>query len=226
MPDDFPWPDWQTVIKLDPDKQIADEYLAAIVQKKVDAVVVGGTQGITMENTARLIERIKGFYAGPLVQEISESRAVVPGADGYIIPVALNAADRKWIIGAHLEAIKTYSEIIDWRKVLPVGYIVCNPRAAVAAKTRALPVSAAEAAAYATLAAHIFRMPAVYIEYSGAYGDPDLVRAVRTVAAKAGVRVFYGGGIDSAARLKEMSAIADTVVIGNVLYEERDLKWL
>jgi len=217
LPDNFQWRDWRGVAKLDPEKQLTDEHLAAILQKPLDAVIVGGTQGITMENTSQLIARIRQLdYKGFLVQEISEVHAVVTGVDGYIIPVVLNALDKKWLIGAHLEAIKMYGDIIEWSKVLPVGYIVCNPLSAVAAKTQAVPVTVADAAAYATLAANIMKLPVIYIEYSGIYGDPALVRAVTAKAADA--RVFYGGGIDSAARLNEMSNLVDTVVIGNAFY--------
>lgn len=236
MPDNFRWREWRVVVKLDPEKQITDERLSAILHKQVDAVIVGGTQGITGENTARLIEQVSKLgYKGTLVQEISESHAVFPGADGYIIPVVLNAADREWLVGAHMEAIKKYRDVIDWQRILPVGYIVCNPLSAVGMKTWALPVSAAEVAAYTVLAMRIFSMPAVYIEYSGTYGDPAFVRAAAsavaaavtaTDAAAAGPRVFYGGGLNTAARLQEMSNLADTVVIGNALYEERDLQWL
>lgn len=222
MSDNFCWREWRVVFKLDPDKGVSEERLARILQQNPDAVIVGGTQGITREKTALLTERImKSGYDGTLVQEISELHAVIPGMDGYMIPVVLNAGDRKWLVGAHLEAIKTYGEIIDWQKVLPVGYIVCNQMSAVAVKTRALPVSTADAAAYAALAANIYRLPVVYIEYSGVYGDPELVKAASANAL--GSRLFYGGGIDTAARLDEMSALAHTVVIGNALYEETDL---
>ncbi|TLM99180.1 heptaprenylglyceryl phosphate synthase, partial [bacterium] len=153
MVDNFCWRDWRLIFKLDPDKRITEERLARILHKKPDAIIVGGTQGITRENTARLVELVlQAGYKGPLIQEISESHAVITQVDGYIIPVVLNARDRKWFIGAHLEAVSAYGGLIDWQKVLPVGYIVCNPISAVAAKTQALPVSAADAAAYAAMA--------------------------------------------------------------------------
>jgi putative glycerol-1-phosphate prenyltransferase len=222
MSDNFGWRKWHVVFKLDPDKGVSEERLSRIIQQNPDAVIVGGTQGINGEKTALLADRImKSGFNGTLVQEISELHAVIPGMDGYIIPVVLNAGDRKWLIGAHLEAVKTFGEIIDWEKILPVGYIVCNPLSAVAAKTLAEPVSAADAAAYAALAANIYRLPVVYIEYSGVYGDPEIVKAA--FANAAGARLFYGGGIDTAARRDEMSALAHTVVIGNALYEETDL---
>lgn len=62
----------------------------------------------------------------------------------------------------------------------------------------------------------------IYFEYSGKYGDPTLVRSVDEARKKAGIDgvLVYGGGINTKEKAFEMiTAGADAVVAGNVLYK-------
>ena len=68
------------------------------------------------------------------------------------------------------------------------------------------------------MAEHLFSLPIFYLEYSGQYGDPQIVRVAKELLTN--TRLFYGGGIRSTEQAKEMAAIADTVVVGNVVYDD------
>ena len=72
-------------------------------------------------------------------------------------------------------------------------------------------------AAYTSVADHYFHFPIVYIEYSGTYGDPAIVKAASDVIDQA--ILYYGGGINSSARAAEMARFADTIVVGNAVYD-------
>ena len=56
------------------------------------------------------------------------------------------------------------------------------------------------------------------MEYSGAYGDVEMVKATAEVLTN--TKLFYGGGITSVEQAKEMAAYADTVVVGNIIYDD------
>lgn len=212
------WKGWRLVVKLDPDKKLSDEAFRIICHRNVDAVMVGGTQGITRDNTGELIGLIRRRgYGGPLVQEISSEDVVVPGVDAHLIPVVLNAGEKRWLVDAHLSAIKKYRDLISWDRVLTEGYLVCNTDSAVGRLTGAVDPSVEDAVAYTVLAEEIFRIPLLYIEYSGAFGDPDLVRAVSGARKK--IHLVYGGGIKTPAQLNTVAPLVDTVVVGNVFYE-------
>jgi phosphoglycerol geranylgeranyltransferase len=104
-------------------------------------------------------------------------------------------------------------------KVVPEAYIVLNPDSSVGKVTKAIcDLTPADVAAYTSVADRYLRFPIVYIEYSGIYGDPMVVKAASDALDEA--LLYYGGGIDSAEKAAEMSRYADTIVVGNAVYEK------
>jgi putative glycerol-1-phosphate prenyltransferase len=67
------------------------------------------------------------------------------------------------------------------------------------------------------VAEHLLKLPIFYVEYSGTYGSPDALAAVRQVLNT--TKLWYGGGIREPAQAAEMAALADAIVIGNVVYD-------
>lgn len=215
-----PWWGWRHVTKLDPDKPLTPAALECVLASGTDAVVVGGTQGITQEKVLTLLERLRGAPF-PVALEVSDPSAAVPGAAVYLIPLVLNAGDPTWVGQAQATTLArllpAYSRLIPWERMWPAAYLVQNPASAVGTKTGARPVNREEAAGYGALAGRLWRLPLIYVEYSGCYGDPALVAAVRQ-AAGPGVRVWYGGGIDNAQKACAMAQAAHTLVVGNAAH--------
>lgn len=208
---------WKHVFKLDPDREISDETLERVCLSGTHAVLLGGSTGVTYDNTVELMARIRRFEV-PCVLEVSHPEAIVPGFDVYLIPVVLNAGNPQWITGHHHTAIREWGSVMPWEQIIAEGYIILNPDSAAAALTGALaPVTAQDAEAYARMADKLFRTPVVYMEYSGTFGDMDTVRRARS--ALTGARLFYGGGIDSLEKARLALDAADTIVVGNALYD-------
>jgi putative glycerol-1-phosphate prenyltransferase len=212
------WKQWRHAVKLDPDRPIAQEVLCEIGQTGTDVILIGGTQGITYEKSLRLLSSIREAIPHlPVWQEVSESHAILPEVDGYGIPVVLNAGSTEWLVGRHVQAIARFGSLIPWEKVVVEGYLVLNGDAAVAQVTGAKTgLSPEEAAAYAEAGERLFQMQTLYIEYSGRYGDARTVQAIRRATV---AHLVYGGGIDSYEKAAEMGEWADTIVVGNALYE-------
>lgn len=210
--------DWCHVCKLDPDKPIDDATLEAVCESGTDAIIVGGTLGITYDNTLDLMARIRR-YAVPVVLEVSNLESVVPGFDAYFLPLVLNAGDPDWLLAPHVAGLTEYGAYIHWDEIFAEGYLIVNPDSAAAKLTKARQVTGKEEAkAYARVASRICRLPIFYVEYSGTYGDPELVRACKAGYEEG--KLFYGGGIQNVEQAQEMAAIADVVVIGNIIYED------
>lgn len=208
---------WRHVFKLDPAKPISDGQLERICESGTDAILIGGSDNVTLDNVLDLMARVS-MYALPAVLEVSTIDAVAPGFDYYFIPTVLNSENPQWIKGLHHEAIREYGEIMDWDELIPEGYCILNPDCKAANLTQAnTKLSTADVLAYARMAEHFFRLPIFYLEYSGIYGDPALVKEVKTALSK--TRLFYGGGIDGAEKAAEMAEAAHTIVVGNIIYE-------
>ncbi len=208
---------WQHVFKLDPNKEISDSNLTLVCESGTDAIIVGGTDGVTENNTLDLMARIRRFSV-PCVLEVSNTDCIVPGFDFYFIPMVLNSEKREWIVGLHHEALKNLRGLINFHELVIEGYCILNEECKAAQVTKAnTALNEEEVIAYAHLAEHLLRLPIFYMEYSGIYGDPALVSSVR--AELTNTQLFYGGGIKSVAEALEMGAFTDTIVIGNLIYE-------
>lgn len=209
---------WRHVFKLDPDRALGDKELEAVCRSGTDAILVGGSTGVTYDNTVSLLERIRP-YGLPCALEISDLEAAVPGFDLYMIPMVLNTADTSWILGHHRRAIERFGSLIPWELLLTEGYIVLNGDSSVARLTGAdSSLDAAGAGAYAQIADKLMNLPVVYLEYSGAFGDMEIVREVREVVEHS--QLFYGGGITGATEARQAAALCDTVVVGNIIYSD------
>jgi putative glycerol-1-phosphate prenyltransferase len=213
--------EWRHVFKLDPNKEISDDALEKICESGTDAVIVGGTDGVTFENVLDLMARIRR-YTVPCVCEVSSVDTISPGFDLYFIPTVLNSHDPKWITGLHHEALKEYGELMDWNEIVMEGYCILNENCKAAIQTSAnTNLGHEDVMAFARMAEKMFHLPIFYLEYSGTYGDPELVSEVRKVLEK--TILFYGGGIDSFEKAKEMANLADVIVVGNVIYDQLEV---
>lgn len=213
--------EWRHIFKLDPNKPLDDASLEAVCTSGTDAVVIGGTDGVTFDNTIELLGRVRRFTV-PCVLEVSTMASITPGFDYYFIPTVLNSDDALWFKGLHHKAIKEFGPFLNWDELVVEGYCILNPDSKVAKLTQAkTDLSEEDVLAYAQLAENMFHLPIFYVEYSGTYGNPTLVAALTEHLHN--TRLFYGGGIDNYEKAVEMAKYADTIVVGNSIYDNLKL---
>lgn len=215
----YPWEAWDHILKIDPDKELlAGETFEDVCQTGTDAIEIGGTLGMTEEKMQRVIDACAA-YDVPLYQEPSNPSVVIdsPALDGYLIPTVFNSTDPFWIVGAHKEWVRIENGL-DWDRTTTEAYIVMNPDASVAEYTAAdCDQSPEDVASYARVAEKMFGQEIVYIEYSGTFGDPEIVAAAHDGLDDA--TLFYGGGIRDYDAAYEMGQHADVVVVGDLLHD-------
>jgi phosphoglycerol geranylgeranyltransferase len=215
-----PWAEWDHVLKVDPDKDlVAGETFEDVCRTGTDAIEIGGTTGMTVENMTEVIEAC-AKHDTPLYQEPSNPSVVVDtdALDGYLIPTVFNAGDPFWVTGAHKEWVRIENGM-DWDRTVTEAYIVLNSEASVATYTDAdCDLSADDVGAYAAVAEKLFGQEIIYIEYSGTFGDTEKVAAAHDALDDA--TLFYGGGIHDYDSAYEMGQHADTIVVGDLLHDE------
>lgn len=210
--------DWQHVFKLDPAKVISDEALEQICESGTDAIIVGGTDNVTMENVLDLMSRVRR-YPLPCVLEISNVESVIPGFDRYLVPSVLNTAHSKFQTGQLQEALKAFGHMIQFSELSMEGYVILNPDSKVAQYTEAnTQLSSDDISAYAMMIEQLLNFPVMYIEYSGTFGDVEMLKSAKSQLQN--TRLFYGGGIDDLQKAKTMLSVADTIVVGNIIYTD------
>ena len=64
----------------------------------------------------------------------------------------------------------------------------------------------------------MYRLPVIYIEYSGTYGDIEKVKAAAEILSH--TQLVYGGGITNLEEAQAMATHAHTIVVGNIIYED------
>ncbi len=213
--DNYPWKKWRHITKLDPDKHISQANLKIIVESGTDAIMISGTQNITDKNVSLLISRLKDYKIPKILEPATPEAVMYEHIDYVFVPLVLNSGDLDWIVGKHVGWIK--NDTIKWNKVIPEAYIVLNPESAVAELTKSKTnLTYDDVIAYAQYAEKYLWLPIIYIEYSGAYGNPSMIKKLSESLTEASL--FYGGGIDSKEKATEMKKYADVIVVGNVVY--------
>lgn len=210
------WRKWRHITKLDPDRKISQRDVDKIVTSGTDAIMISGTQKITPAKVKHLISMLEKHDVPKILEPSNPQAVFYEEVDAVFVPSVINAMDTEWIIGKHREWVQHFT--IPWKKIVPEAYIVLNPKSAVGIVTKSkTDLNGEEVAAYAKVAENYFNFPIVYIEYSGTYGDPEVVKAVSRSLKKA--TLFYGGGIKSREQALAMKQYADTIIVGNAVYE-------
>ncbi|WP_163539178.1 heptaprenylglyceryl phosphate synthase [Gracilibacillus sp. YIM 98692] len=207
---------WKHVFKLDPAKDIDDKVLDQLCESGTDAIIVGGTDDVTLDGVLFLLSKIRR-HTVPVIMEISNIESVTPGFDYYFVPMVLNSQSKRWMMDIQHDAVVEYGDIINWDEMLAEGYCIMNEQSKVFQHADCKLPSKKEAIAYARMAEHLFHFPFFYLEYSGTYGDSEMVQSISQELKQ--TKFIYGGGIETKEQAAEMSEYADIIVVGNVIYD-------
>jgi len=206
---------------LDPAKQepkAAAEITKVAYDLGTDAIMVGGSTGVTQENLDLTVKAIKSKVSVPVIYFPSGANAISPYCDAMYFMSMLNSRNLRMVIGEQVAGAPIVKKLN--LETLPMGYIIVAPGMKVGEIGQADPIPRDQpelAVAYA-LAAQYLGMRYVYLEAGS--GAPRAVpeEMISEVRKAIDIPLLVGGGIrdaETASRVK--SAGADVVVTGTVV---------
>jgi phosphoglycerol geranylgeranyltransferase len=211
---------------LDPDKQtprVAGALSAEAAAAGTDAIMVGGSTGVTQDKVDKTVLAIKEASKLPVVLFPASAANLSRHADALYFMSLLNSRETRFIVGEQRAAAPVVKE---WGlETIPMAYLVIEPGMRAGEVGNAALISRKDpldAVRYA-LAAQMLGMKLVYLEAGS--GSPEAVPppVIRAVRGAIDILLVVGGGIRSpeAARAATQAG-ADIVVTGTIVEVARD----
>lgn len=215
---------------IDPDKQGPDECAEianAAYRAGTDAIMVGGSTGISFDNLDRSITSMITRVPIPIIQFPSHSQALSPNADAIYFMSLLNSKDTRYIIGEQMNAAPHLRNMDV--ETISMGYVIVEPGMKVAEMGGAEPLKreALDSAVGYGLAAEFLGMELYYLEAGSGAPEPVPTNMVSAVANKLSIPLIVGGGIRDAEAARSIAAAgADILVTGTVVEESDDVEYV
>jgi phosphoglycerol geranylgeranyltransferase len=211
---------------LDPDKQTAGEagrIAAGAAKSGTDAIMIGGSTGVTQEKVDATILAIKAAAKVPTILFPASAANLSRHADALYFMSLLNSRDPRLIVGEQRRAAPLVKK---WGlETIPMAYLVVEPgmRAGEVGRADPIPRSEPETAVGYALAAQMLGMKLVYLEAGSGAPEPVPASMIRAVRKTLEIPLIVGGGIRTADAAGTVArAGADIVVTGTIVERAKD----
>jgi len=212
---------------IDPAKQApaASGQIARAANKAgSDAIMVGGSTGITQENLDRTVERIKKGCSLPVIYFPSGANAIARHADAIYFMSMLNSRNVKNITGEHWKGAPVIRKL--GVETISMGYVIVEPGMKVGEVGEADLVrrdDISRAVGYG-IATELFGMDLLYLEAGSGAPEPVPERMIKAVRKSIGIPLVVGGGIVSGDKAKAVARAGADIVVTGTLVEDGDFE--
>src|SRR5437867_11050592 len=211
---------------LDPDKHSATEAasLAAEAGRAgTDAIMVGGSTGVTQDKVDGTVLAIKEAVRVPVILFPASAANLSPHADALYFMSLLNSRAPRLIVGEQRLAAPIVKA---WGlETIPMAYLVFEPgmRAGEIGDAELISRKSPTVAVQYALAAQMLGMKLVYLEAGSGSPEPVPAKVIQAVRKAIDIPVVVGGGIRTPEAAKAVAAAgADVVVTGTIVEVARE----
>jgi phosphoglycerol geranylgeranyltransferase len=213
---------------IDPDKQAPEQagvMARAATDGSTDAIMVGGSTGVTKYDFDETIKSIKRETSIPVIIFPTSANALSRFADAIFFMSMLNSQDLRYVMGEQ----KAGAPVVKKMGLEPIslGYIIVEPGMKVGevGSAEVIKKDDNESAIGYALAGQYLGMSMIYLE-AGSGADspvpPSMIAAVKDVLQ---VPLIVGGGIREPEQVRAaVEAGADIIVTGTIVEETSDIE--
>jgi phosphoglycerol geranylgeranyltransferase len=209
---------------LDPDDQtpdIAAKISAEAASAGTDAIMLGGSTGVTQELLDATVIAIKDSTDLPVILFPTEAKAVSLKADAIYFMSLLNSRNPKFLLGEQMKAAALIKK--SGLEPISMGYIIIEPgmRAGMVGEAELVKRDDLKTAIGYSVAGELLGMKLIYLEAGSGAPEPVPPALIRGVSQAIDIPLIVGGGIRSAGQAAEaVKAGADIIVTGTIVEEE------
>ncbi len=211
---------------LDPDKQSAEEAATLAAEAGsagTDAIMVGGSTGVTQDKVDGTVLAIKQAVKVPVILFPASAANLSPHADALFFMSLLNSRDPRLIVGEQRLAAPIVKA---WGlETIPMAYLVIEPgmRAGEVGDAELISRTNPFVAVQYGLAAQMMGMKLLYLEAGSGAPEPVPAKMVRAVREAVDIPVAVGGGIRTPEAAKALArAGADVLITGTIVEVARE----
>lgn len=216
---------------LDPAKQdpaVSGDIAAKAEAAGTDAIMVGGSTGVTQENLDATVEHIKRRCKLPIIYFPSGAHAIACRCDAIYFMSVLNSRNVRNITGEHVKGAPVIKKL--GIEPISMGYVIVEPGMKVGEVGEADLVRRGDLqtiVGYA-LVTEYFGMDLLYLEAGSGAPEPVPSEMISAVRESVTIPIVVGGGIVTPEHAAAVaSAGADIIVTGTLVENgdfERDLR--
>lgn len=206
---------------VDPAKQppgSAAEVAAKASSAGTDAIMVGGSTGVTQDNLDETIDAIKRACDLPVIYFPSTADAIATRCDAIYFMSMLNSRNVRNVTGEQSRGAPVIRKL--GLEPISMGYVIVEPGMKVGEVGEADAVARgdnARAVGYA-LTAEFFGMDLLYLEAGSGAPEPVPSEMIRAVRSATDITIVVGGGLtDPDGALEACRAGADIIVTGTLV---------
>jgi phosphoglycerol geranylgeranyltransferase len=209
---------------LDPDEQepeAAARITSSAETAGTDAIMLGGSTGVTQELLDETVEKIKEKVSIPVILFPTTASAVSLRADAIYFMSLLNSRNPRFIMGEQMQAAAMVKQ--SGLEAISMGYVIVEPgmKAGTVGEANIIMRDDVKSAVGFSVAGELLGMDLIYLEAGSGAHEPVPSEMISAVKEAVDVPILVGGGIRDAEKAGiALNAGADIIVTGSIVEEQ------